>query len=202
MGRNSPEVGRSAAMARILAALAAAGGLSRQEIARAAFVAATTLSGGGYLDKLRSQGLIHVSGWRRNRNGFTTPLYSLGKQGDCPQPRFDLDDRDSAGLSRIVATLERHGPLSYREAAALAGLSPHTVKNARYMEILVAQGRVHIGAWRRGRRGPASALYAAGSGRNAAKPAALSAAEKSRRFRDRHGPPPLLWAEQVAGLGP
>lgn len=198
----APDVGRSPAMARILAALAARCGLSAWEIAASASVAVTTLSGGRYLDKLRSEGLIHVSGWRKNGNGFTTPLYSLGNLGDCPQPHFDLRDRDSAGLARIAIMLERHGPLSYRQAAAAAGLSPHTVKNGRYMEVLVAQGRAHIYAWRRSRRGPGSPIFAAGNGENAAPLPPLSPTEKSRNFRRRHAPAaaPSNWAQQVEGL--
>lgn len=201
MFRNVPEPTRSAAMARILAALEGTGGLSRQEIARAAFVGATTLSGGKYLEKLKSLGLIHISGWRKNGNGFTTPLYRLGHQPDCCQPHFDTHDRDSLGMSRIVAALERHGPLSCREAARMAALSVNTVKNARYMEILVAQERVHIQAWRRNSRGPASPLFAAGTGRNAARPAPLSAAEQAGAPHRRPAPPSQTpWAEQLARL--
>lgn len=183
MTEHVPNPEGSPAMTRILAALARTESLSVFEISRAAFVATTTLSGGGYLDKLKSMGLIHVSGWRKNSNGFTTPLYSLGHAVDYPQPLFDADDRDSDGMARIVAVLEKLGPLTYRQIATAAGVSPNTIRNARYMEILVVQERAHICNWRRNRHGPLSAIYAAGKGRNVEKPPPLSAAEKSQRHR-------------------
>ena len=79
----------------------------------------------------------------------------------------------------------RLGGLTYREIAQFTGLSPYTVKNSGFLDALLAQQRIHIAQWKRSRNGPMSAVYLAGPGRNADKPAALNAAEKSRRHRTR-----------------
>ena len=79
----------SPANSRILAALARQGGLTREEISRAAYVSMNTLSGGGYLQRLRQEGLIFISGWRRSKSGaFSIPQFSLGSGPDFPRPRF------------------------------------------------------------------------------------------------------------------
>lgn len=176
----------SPACGRILAALARQGGLSRKELAAAAYVGETTLSGGGYLQRLRQQGFIHISGWRRSAAGsFSIPQFSLGAGPDFPRPTINLSNRAAAGMERLVEALRTLGPLDYRQVAAAADLSPNTVKNAGYLEALLAQGRIHIHAWQRGRRGAPRPLYMAGHGRNAPRPAALSPGEKSRAFRQR-----------------
>lgn len=173
------------AMRRIAEALRADGPLSAEEIANRAHVSKNTLSGGGYLQKLKQLNLAHVAGWQKNSNGFTTPLYGYGQAADCPKPQFSELDRDSLGMARIVAALKAGGAMSYREIAAASGLSRNTIKNARYMEILVAQRRVHVSDWRRNRNGPMVAVYTAGPGRNASKPLPLSNAECLARWRVR-----------------
>ena len=159
--------------------------MSAKDISQEAFVGVTTLSCGGYLKALRARKMIHISGWRKGRNGFVTPLYSLGNRIDLPRPRFEDEDRNSEGLNRIVSALMHHGALTYLEAADVTGLSANTIKNARYMDILVRQGRIHIAFWRRNRAGPMVAVYAAGAGESAEKPAVLSPAEKCRRSREK-----------------
>lgn len=99
----------------------------------------------------------------------------------------------SPACSRILSALARHGRLveairtggllDYRQAAAAAALSPNTVKNAGYLDALLAQGRIHIDSWQRGRRGAPRPLFMAGPGANALRPDALSPREKSRAFR-------------------
>jgi len=178
-GNNSP------AMQRILALLIKKSDMSASDISKEAFVGLTTLACGGYLKALRAQHLVHVSGWRKTPIGFVTPLFSRGNHPDLPRPRFTDEDRDSAGMNGIVVSLQRMGMMTYLEAAQASGLSPNTIKNARYMEILVKQKRIHIAAWRRNRAGPMIALYAAGQGDPAEKPAPLSRAEKCRRCRDK-----------------
>lgn len=176
----------SPACSRILAALARRGGLTRKELAAAAYVGETTLSGGGYLQRLRQQGLIYISGWRRSASGsFSIPQFSLGADPDFPRPTINLTNRAAAGMERLVEAIRSGGPLDYRQAAAAADLSPNTVKNAGYLEALLAQGRIHIHAWQRGRRGAPRPLFMAGHGENAPCPAALSPGEKSRAFRQR-----------------
>ena len=177
--KNSP------AMRRILELLAKKPDMSARDISNEAYVGMTTLACGGYLKAMRSRRLVHVSGWRKTRKGFVTPLFSLGDAPDLPRPRFTDEDRDSEGMKRIVAALLNHGDLTYLALARLTGLSANTIKNARYMDVLVAQQRVHVAAWHRNRAGPMIAVYAAGPGKSVEKPAPLSSAEKSRRSRER-----------------
>lgn len=179
------EASASPAMLRIVALLQMRGVLSAQEIAEGAFVARTTLEGGGYLKRMKSLGLIRVEGWAKNSNGFTTPLYAAGGGQDCPRPKFAREDRDSRGMARIVEVLCSGDALDYREIAVLAGLSAHTVKNAGYMEVLVRQGKVHVSAWRRNARGRIYPLYRAGGGENVEKPAMLTRQEIMCRYRER-----------------
>lgn len=172
------------AYARILAALSRRSGLSREEIAQQAYVAATTLSGGGYLRHMKELGLIHISGWRRNAAGaFAVPQYSAGAGRDYPRPRLTAENREAPGMQRLLAAIELHGPVDYRQAARLAGLSANTAKNAGYLKALVAQGKIHVAGWRRSRRGPCRPLYEVGAGTTAPLPPPLTAAEKSRKHR-------------------
>lgn len=159
--------------------------MSASDISSEAFVGVTTLACGGYLKALCSRRLVHISGWRKTRKGFVTPLFSLGDRADVARPKFENSDRNSSGMDRIVEALERFGMLTYLEAAKSSGLSSNTVKNARYMDILVKQNRIYIAAWRRNRAGPMIAVYVAGSGKSVEKPAPLSQAEKCRRSRER-----------------
>jgi len=182
---NIPNEKDSPAMKRILALLARKSDMSASDMSREAFVGITTLACGGYLKALRARHLVHVSGWRKTRKGFVTPLFSLGDRPDIPRPKFEDEDRDSVGMNLILSALQKLGRMTYLEAAEATGLSPNTIKNARYMDILVKQHRVHIAAWRRNRAGPMTAIYAAGRGESAEKPEPLSGAEKCRRFREK-----------------
>ena len=132
---------------------------------------------------LKKRRLIYVSGWRQTNGRFSTPLFSRGDLADLPRPRVDETNRDAPGMHRIVATLARYGGLSSREIAEFSGLSPNTVKNSGFLDALVAQGRIHVGAWRRARKGPMAPIYFAGPGIPAAKPAAIDGVEKCRRHR-------------------
>lgn len=176
----------SPAYSRILAALTRQGGLTREELSRTAYVGMNTLSGGGYLQRLRQQGLIYISGWRRSASGsFSIPQFSLGAGPDFPRPTINPTNRAAAGMERLYEAIRARGPLDYRQAAAAANLSPNTVKNAGYLDALLAQGRIHIDSWRRGRRGAPRPVFVAGPGGNAARPVALSPKEKSRNHRQR-----------------
>lgn len=173
------------AMERILEALGKRSPLSPKELARDAFVALTTLEGGAYLRTMKRRGLIHIAGWYKNHNGFTTPLYALGAREDCVRPKFESIDRDSSGMARLVAALRKRSSLDYREAAKLAGLSPNTVKNAGYMHLLVDQRRIHVSGWKRGGKGHLMPLYSVGEGENMRKPEPLERDEVMRRHRQR-----------------
>lgn len=172
--------------ARILMALNRRPGLTREEIAQQAYVAATTLSGGGYLRHMKELGLVHISGWRRNAVGaFSIAQYAPGRGKDYARPRSTTETREAPGMLRLLEAIERAGPLDYRQAARLAGLAPNTVKNAGYLKALAAQGMIFISEWRRSRNGPPCPLYECGRTPSAPHPVVLSPAEKSRRHRTR-----------------
>lgn len=181
--RKIPALESSPAMQRIMHVLQERSPLSPAEISLAAHVALSSLSSAGYLKAMKEAKLIHVAGWGKNHNGFTIPLFALGDAKDCSRPKFKIADRDSAGMAKIVAALKQHGALGYKELAAASGLSANTIRSARYMDILVAQKRVHISAWSRNRNGPFYARYDAGPGIDAPKPKILSTAERSKRHR-------------------
>ncbi|MBI4986644.1 MAG: hypothetical protein HZC24_15205 [Rhodocyclales bacterium] len=174
------------AVERIVRALRETPGLTRAEIAARAYVGASTLSGGGYLKTMKLAGLIHISGWRRNASSaFTTPLYSAGQAEDCERPRVTKENRCAPGMERLLDAIRELGPIDYRRAAQIAGLSPHTVKNAGYLEALVSQRKIHISDWRRGRNGPMRAIYEFGAGKEAPQPPPRSHAEIMRQHRRR-----------------
>jgi hypothetical protein len=174
---------------RILQALRDNPGLSRTQIAERAFVAQTTLSGGGYLKAMKERGQIHISGWLRNGSGsFSTPLYSAGSNEDMPQPKVSALTRQAPGMLRLLKSIEEHGPIDYRQAAKIAELSINTVKTAGYLKALVTQRKIHIVEWRHNRRGAMCPLYEAGPGKNAARPEVPSRAERLRTYRRRTSP--------------
>ena len=181
-----PSIDASPAMQRILAALERKANQSISDISAEAFVGMTTLACGGYVRALRERQLIYVSGWRQTKGRFSTPLFSRGCMADLPRPRVDETNRDAPGMGIILETLERYGHLSYREIAQFSGLSLSTVKNSGFLDALVAQKRIHVGAWRRSRNGPMSAIYFTGPGPPAQRPLAISASEKCKRNRLRH----------------
>jgi hypothetical protein len=179
----------SPAITRILQALHDNPGLSRQQIAERAFVAGTTLSGGGYLKAMKEAGLIHVSAWLRNGAGrFSTPLYSAGNNEDTPQPKISALTRQAPGMLRLLKSIEEYGPIDYRQAARMAELSVNTVKTSGYLKALVAQRKIHIAEWRHNRRGAMCPLYEAGPGKNMARPEVPSHAERLRTYRRHHSP--------------
>ena len=44
---------------------------------------------------LEKRQLIYVSGWRKVKGRFSTPLFSLGNMADVPRPRVDETSRDT-----------------------------------------------------------------------------------------------------------
>jgi hypothetical protein len=169
---------------RILATLRRAPGLTKEEIAERAYVSVSTLSGGGYLKALRREGLIFISGWQRNGSGgFTTPLYSLGTGPDYPKPGVDEANREAPGMARLLEVIAKYGPIDYRQAAKLSGLSLNTVKNSDYLDALLIQGKIHISGWRRARNGPMRPVYQIGAKASEPRIEPMTAAEKSRAFR-------------------
>lgn len=180
-----PRYETSKAMQRTVSAVERAGRLTAAEIAKEAFVSLNTLGPGGYLQALQDIGKIHIADWQKACNGFVIAVYAVGVGQAAERPLFSDLDRDSEGMARIVASLRQQPDLSYRDVAIAAGLSPSTVKNARYMEILTEQRRVHISGWRRNNQGPMLAMFRAGEGENVPQPRPYSGAEKSRRYRMR-----------------
>ena len=182
---NVPEFRATPAMQRILRVLEKKSSMSISDISSEAFVGITTLACGGYIQSLKRAQLIYVSGWRKVKGRFSTPLFSRGNLADVPRPQVDETSRDAPGMHRILETLEHYGALTYREIAQFSGLSINTVKNSGYLEALIAQSRIHIGGWRRSRNGPMSPIYFHGPGASAAKPQAMTGIEKCRRHRTR-----------------
>ena len=182
---NIPELVASPAMQRILGVLEQKSNMSISDISAEAFVGVSTLACGGYIAALKKRRLIYVSGWRKVKSRFSTPLYSLGLLDDVPRPRIDDSNRDAPGMRRIVETLNRYGHLTYREIAQFSGLSLNTVKNSGFLDALLVQGRIHIGDWRRSSHGPMSPVYVCGPGDAAPKPPSLTSAQKDSRHRSR-----------------
>lgn len=182
---NSPAPISSPAMQRILGVLAKKANMAVSDISAEAFVGVTTLACGGYIATLKKRRLIFISGWRKVKGRFSTPLYSVGDNDDVPRPHIDDASRDAPGMRVIVATLTAYGPLSYRDIARFSGLALNTVKNSGFLDALIAQGKIHISGWQRSLHGPMSAVYSSGPGAAAPKPAALTAAQKRSRQRAR-----------------
>jgi len=180
---NVPDCASSPAMLRILGILDKKANMSVADISVEAFVGVSTLACGGYIQALRKRKLIYVSGWRKVKGRFSTPLFSRGDLSDVARPQIDDRSRDAPGMDRIVAALRRYGALSYHEIARFSGLSVNTVKNSGYLNALLAQSRIHIGSWRRSINGPMLPVYCHGAGLSVAKPAALTSGEKCRRQR-------------------
>ncbi|WP_319241954.1 DNA glycosylase AlkZ-like family protein [uncultured Propionivibrio sp.] len=181
----TPDPHTSQAMQRILRVLEKKPNMSVSDISAEAFVGMTTLACGGYIKALRVRGCLFISGWRQVNGRFSTPLYSLGDQEDVKRPRVDDSNRDAPGMVRIAETLRRFGPLTYREIAQYSGLSINTVKNSGYLAALVAQGKIHVGDWRRSHGGPMMPVYHPGVGEAAEKPPAVPACDKLRQYRER-----------------
>ncbi len=182
---NAPEDVTSPAMQRILGVLEKKSNMAVSDISAEAFVGITTLACGGYISSLKRRQLIYISGWRKIKGRFSTPLYSMGSHTDVPRPKIDETSRDAPGMHRILETLQRYGELTYRDIARYSGLSLNTVKNSGYLDAMVAQGLIHVGAWRRSRNGPMSAVYFTGPGVSVEKPNPMTGAEKCKRHRDR-----------------
>ena len=182
---NAPEDVTSPAMQRILGVLEKKSNMAVSDISAEAFVGITTLACGGYISSLKRRQLIYISGWRKIKGRFSTPLYSVGSHADVPRPKIDETSRDAPGMHRILETLQRYGELTYRDIARYSGLSLNTVKNSGYLDAMVAQGLIHVGAWRRSRNGPMSAVYFTGPGVSVEKPNPITGAEKCKRHRDR-----------------
>ena len=182
---NAPEDVTSPAMQRILGVLEKKSNMAVSDISAEAFVGITTLACGGYISSLKRRQLIYISGWRKIKGRFSTPLYSVGSHTDVPRPKIDETSRDAPGMHRILETLQRYGELTYRDIARYSGLSLNTVKNSGYLDAMVAQGLIHVGAWRRSRNGPMSAVYFTGPGVSVEKPNPITGAEKCKRHRDR-----------------
>ena len=180
-----PDLANSPAMQRMLRVLEVKSHMSVSDISAEAFVGVTTLACGGYVKSLKARQLIFISGWRKVKGRFSSPLYSLGHLADVPRPKVDETTREAPGMQNILETLRRFGNLSYRDIARFSGLSLNTLKNSGYLSALVAQQEIHVGSWQRSQRGPMMPIYHLGPGLAADKPAPVSASEKSKIHRDR-----------------
>lgn len=174
----------SAAIKRILSALEGID-LTAPDLADRASVAISTLICARYLKVLRSNGSIHICGWERNENGFTTPIYRLGPGVDVPRPRVTDDNRDNVTLSRIVIALRNGGEMDSAGIAKATGIPMLSLQaSGPIMRSLLKQKRVYICRWLRARRGAMRPVFAEGKGANQSRPPAFSVAEKTRRYRE------------------
>lgn len=168
----------------VIACLETLGPSTLAAIAKALGANESTLRNGGYIKALKSAEKLFICGWRRaNGNGFSTPVFRAGKGKECPRPKLSQVGRNTPMMIAIVEALKKHGALTYRELATIICSSHTTIKNAKYMEELVAQNRVHVVDWKRNKNGPMAAIYAAGAGFNAPRPPAYSQGQKSARYR-------------------
>jgi hypothetical protein len=74
----TPELDSSPAMQRILGVLRKKSNMSIADISAEAFVGISTLACGGYIAALKKARRIYISGWRKVKGRFSTPLFSLG----------------------------------------------------------------------------------------------------------------------------
>lgn len=118
------ETNRSApGMLTILETLKKTGPLMYREIAEYSGLSRNTVKNSGYLDALMAQGQIHISGWKRSRNGPMSAVYSIGGGKNAPKPaprspaeksrlhrhriKLSAQDRGLAGqLERLASALE------------------------------------------------------------------------------------------------
>lgn len=86
----------------------------------------------------------------------------------------------SRALRDWLPELISEKPMSKREIAQATGRNFETV--TRLFQKL--DGQIHIAGWRSGSVGEPTALWLLGPGENAPRPAPMTTAEKSRRYRE------------------
>lgn len=69
-----------------------------------------------YLNDLRAQGIVHISGWSSSGQGGWSPVYKLGYGEDAPRQKYDRLER--AKLFRAQAVAEKKAAIS-RFAASM-----------------------------------------------------------------------------------
>jgi hypothetical protein len=85
--RRPPTIETSRAMQRVLACLKTRGDMTPEQISEHAHVAITTLTKGGHLRAMETQGLIHVCEWAPPRvSGMWGPIWRAGKGRSAPRP--------------------------------------------------------------------------------------------------------------------
>lgn len=84
--RQSLEESNSPGLKAIVDAIERLGPMTGKEVAQFSGVSYTTIKGRGYMQVLKKQGKVHISGWRRQRSANMAPIYSAGAGEDCPKP--------------------------------------------------------------------------------------------------------------------
>lgn len=158
--------------------------MSVADISAEAFVGVTTLACGGSMAALKKRRPIYISGWRKVKGRFSTPLYSLGELDDVPRPRVDDALREAPNAAHPCHP-GAFRPVDLSRNRATFRLSRNTVKNSGFLDALIVQQRIHVSGWRRAAHGPMSPVYAHGPGQAQARPAPLNSAQKSDRHRQR-----------------
>lgn len=129
-----------------------------------------------------------TAGFVRTITAVKTRMLKLRWRGELPER-----DATAYGVvtARVLAELERRGPMTREELCAALGKSNGCI--AGVLHRLRDDGRAHIADWRRtttgGREYP-RAVYAAGPGIDKRKPPPIPKAEANRRFKASRRPKP------------
>ncbi|MRR49345.1 MAG: hypothetical protein EG825_00270 [Rhodocyclaceae bacterium] len=93
---------------------------------------------------------------------------------------------DSPSMLRIVAALEKHGPMDKYGIADKAFVTALYFQNqCRY--ILKDAGRIHVHGWIHNISGQPRPVYAAGPGEDAPRPGNLDQLARARKWKERTG---------------
>jgi len=166
------------------------GDITTAEISARAFVSPRSLE--GILREFRACGLVHVCAWIQPPESryHQVALYRFGAGEHQPRPKRGISNNTvyvetSMAAHRVVESLQQSGPLSMYAIAESVGIAPGYAH--RILRVLLKTGGIiHVSDWIRiGRCGQASSVYAAGPGKDKARPRAQKQATISRRRRQR-----------------
>ena len=92
-------------------------------------------------------------------------------------------ERLTPGMKSVVEVLTADGDMDAREIAEMTGLSLKTLVDGSYLNQMIRMGAIRISRYERSRSGEPTATYSVTPGKNAAPPARMTEAERSRRWR-------------------
>lgn len=173
----------SSQIVRVYRALRGNGKLTASEIAEKCFVSRRSIS--RIVAALHDVGLCHVCEWRQSQfnRSSNMPVYTFGPGENVPlvakERTHKVDIYNSQRGIDVVEWLEKHGPCLVRDI--------HVVSGSYRLEIvrrLLAENFVHIVRWEQ-INSNILPVYAAGKGKNVARPKKLTAAQASAKRRKR-----------------